>query len=130
MVEARKLAHELSKSAPEIKNTKDLFVGFCCGYPGHWAFRCPARLPVGLRGCLAEPQQFRSTVVVCPEGDDTEPSQLTTGFGTAASGGVVKFPARPGSGVLFRRGNGAHFPITARPEYGTPTMAELVDGAL
>ena len=59
-----------------------------------------------------------------------EPGQQTTRFGIAASGGVVKFPVRPRSGVFSGRGNVAHFPITARPEYGTPALAEPIDGAL
>ena len=84
----------------EMKHTKDLFVGFCCGNPGHWVFRCPARLPVRLMGGLAEPQYFRSKVVFCTKG---EPSQLPMSFGTTASGVVVKFPVSPRSGVFFER---------------------------
>ena len=50
---------------------------------------------------MAEPPHVLRAVELCPEEEGTEPSQLTSGFGAVAFGGVVQGFHRPTMGLSF-----------------------------
>ena len=116
--EARKLVNEQPKSAPEPapepRQTEKLLVCFHCGKPGHWAYICHEKL----KGGLAEPPHVFRAVELCPDKEATEPSQLTSGFGAAAFGGILQGFPRPTMGVSL--GQGFHVPTDAMPGIGLP----------
>ena len=67
-----------------------------------------------MRGGRAEPPHVLRAVKLCHEEEGTEPSQLTSGFGAEAFGGIVQGFPRPTMGVSV--GHGFPAPTEVMPE--------------